>query len=172
MEAPVVGSIILAAILLKLGGYGLIRILPLIKRREFINFVITISLTGSAFIGFICIHQLDIKVIIAYSSVAHIGLVIGGLIYLNSIGLTGALLLIIAHGLRSSAIFFGRNLFYQRNFSRRVIIRKGFLTTIPLISLLWAITIIRRIAAPPIFNLPAEILCISVITRFRKNNLL
>lgn len=172
VEAPVVGSIILASILLKLGGYGLIRVLPLIRRRFILNFIISISLSGSALIGFICLNQLDLKVVIAYSSVAHIGLVIGRLLYISNIRLIGGLILIIAHGLRSSAIFFGGNLLYLRRFSRRVIIRKGMLGTSPLISFIWLLTIIRRIAAPPIINLAAEIICISRIIRFSLSNIL
>merc|ERR1712080_479928 len=74
VEAPVVGSIILAAVLLKLGGYGLIRVSALISRNFRVRAIISVSLTGRALIGLICVQQLDIKVIIGYSSGAHIGL--------------------------------------------------------------------------------------------------
>merc|ERR1711944_290410 len=99
------GSIILASILLKLGGYGVIRISPLLENSYQINIFLSISLTGAALIGLICINQLDLKVIIAYSSVAHIRLVIGRLLYISNVGPSGAIILIIAHGLSSSVIF-------------------------------------------------------------------
>ena len=171
VEAPVVGSIILAAILLKLGGYGVIRFSPLITTNSSLNLLITISLTGSALIGFICLNQLDLKVIIAYSSVAHIGLVIRRLLYMSNIRLIGGIILIIAHGITSSSIFFGGNLLYIRRHSRRILLNKGILSSSPLISFFWLFTIIRRIAAPPFFNLISEILCITSIVIFRKYNI-
>lgn len=102
--------------------------------------LISVSLTGSGLIGFVCLNQLDLKVIIAYSSVAHMGLSIGGLLYLNNYGLSGSLILLIAHGLRSSVIFYGGNTIYIRRFSRRIIIAKGLLTVFPLISFFFLIS--------------------------------
>jgi len=172
VEAPVVGSIILAAILLKLGGYGLIRLSCIIVFNSVVRYILSVALTGSALIGLICLTQIDIKVIIAYSSVAHMGITIGGVIYFTQMGVAGALILIIAHGLRSSIIFFGGNALYLRSFSRSIVLRKGFLSCMPLISFFWLFTIIRRIATPPIVNLIAEVICISSILRFSYHNLL
>ena len=73
--------------------------------------IITLALTGSALIGFTCLGQVDVKVIIAYSSVAHIGLAIAAIIYLRNIGSRGAVLLILAHEFSPSRIFFGGNFF-------------------------------------------------------------
>merc|ERR1712113_137614 len=92
------------------------------------NIFLSISLTGAALIGFICVNQLDLKVIIAYSSVAHMRLVIGGLLYLRNLGLVGAIMLIIAHGLSSSVMFFGGNVLYTRRLTRRVLLRKGIIS--------------------------------------------
>lgn len=134
--------------------------------------LISVSLTGSGLIGFVCLNQLDLKVIIAYSSVAHMGLSIGGLLYLNNYGLSGSLILLIAHGLRSSVIFYGGNTIYIRRFSRRIIIAKGLLTVFPLISFFWLLRCLRRIAAPPSLNLIAELLCITSIISFGLSNVL
>ena len=86
--------------------------------------IITLALTGSALIRFTCLRQVDVKVIITYSSVAHIGLAIAAIIDLRNVGTGGAVLLILAHGFSSSRIFFGGNSFYLRKFPRRIVLNK------------------------------------------------
>jgi len=133
--------------------------------------LISVSLTGSGLIGFVCLNQLDLKVIIAYSSAAHMGLSIGGLLYLNNYGLSGSLILLIAHGLRSSVIFYGGNTIYIRRFSRRIIIAKGLLTVFPLISFFLISRMFKKNSGPSL-NLIAELLCITSIISFGLSNVL
>lgn len=159
VEAPVAGSIILAGVLLKLGGYGLIRVLPLFRKiNNKVSWLwVTIGISGGVLVRFICLRQIDIKSLIAYSSVAHIGIVIRGLIVLNSWGINGAIVVIVGHGLCSSGLFCIANIVYERIRSRRLMIRKGLLNFIPTIGLWWFLLRIGNIAAPPTLNLLGEI---------------
>lgn len=136
VEAPVAGSIILAAILLKLGGYGLARIIIIFNHlnKTLINPIIAIAIVGGVITSIICLRQSDIKSLIAYSSVGHIGLMVTGILSNSKLGIQARLAIIIAHGLRSSALFCLANIRYSITITRSIVLTKGMLTIIPTIA--------------------------------------
>ena len=113
---------------------------------------------GAALTGFICMRQTDLKALIAYSSVAHIGLAIAGIASLSTWGWSGALTIILAHGLSSPAIFSLAGIRHETTNTRRLFLTKGFLTLLPSTCLWWFVASIANMARPPSINLLAEIL--------------
>nr|YP_187597.1 NADH dehydrogenase subunit 4 [Astropecten polyacanthus]BAD86705.1 NADH dehydrogenase subunit 4 [Astropecten polyacanthus] len=166
VEAPIAGSMILAAILLKLGGYGLSRTITIffLPSASFLSFPLTIfCLWGSLITSIICLRQTDLKALIAYSSVGHMSMVASGIFSLSIWGINGALTLMVAHGLISSALFCLANLLYERNSTRTLIISRGFKIITPLLSVWWLITCVSNLGLPPTPNLLGELLIISAI---------
>jgi NADH-ubiquinone oxidoreductase chain 4 len=116
-----------------------------------------ISLVGGFIVSLICLRQRDLKALVAYSSVAHIGLVLGGLMTLNCWGIYGAYTLIIGHGLCSSGLFCLTNISYERLGRRRLIINKGLINFMPSLAMWWFLLRSSNMAAPPRLNLLGEI---------------
>nr|YP_009740467.1 NADH dehydrogenase subunit 4 [Ceratophysella communis]QID03194.1 NADH dehydrogenase subunit 4 [Ceratophysella communis] len=166
VEAPVAGSMILAGVLLKLGGYGVARVMP-----KFMSgvlsvspYIIGLSLFGMLYVGFMCCRINDLKALVAYSSVAHMGLVLGGLFSGYYWGLIGGLMMMISHGISSSGLFCIVNMYYERSSSRSLFINKGLLGVMPIFSLMLFFLCAANVSAPPTINLLSEIsLMISVL---------
>nr|NP_203723.1 NADH dehydrogenase subunit 4 [Pantodon buchholzi]BAB64399.1 NADH dehydrogenase subunit 4 [Pantodon buchholzi] len=163
VEAPVAGSMILAAVLLKLGGYGMMRIMVVLTpmTKELAYPFIILALWGIIMTGSICLRQTDLKSLIAYSSVSHMGLVAAGILIQTPWGFTGAIILMIAHGLVSSALFCLANTNYERMHSRTLLLARGMQTILPLMASWWFISNLANLALPPLPNLMGELTIIS-----------
>nr|YP_010175362.1 NADH dehydrogenase subunit 4 [Cincticostella fusca]QSL98501.1 NADH dehydrogenase subunit 4 [Cincticostella fusca] len=158
VEAPVSGSMILAGVLLKLGGYGLVRVLGALASSNLVYscFWVSISLVGGVLVSLICLRQSDLKSLVAYSSVAHMGLVLSGIMTMNYWGTCGSFTMMLAHGLCSSGLFCLVNMTYERFGSRSMLINKGLINLMPSLSLWWFLLSAANMAAPPSLNLLGE----------------
>ena len=151
VEAPTVGSVLLAGILLKLGVYGFLRYsLVLFPDASifYIPFIYTLSIIGIIFASLNAIRQTDLKRIIAYSSIAHMNLIVLGLFSFNSIGLEGAILQSISHGFVSGALFFLVGILYDRYHTRLLFYYGGLVHMMPIYSSFFLFFTMANIALP------------------------
>ncbi len=134
VEAPTGGSAVLAAIMLKLGAYGFLRMaMPIAPdaAREWAWLMIALSLVAVVYVGLVAMVQQDMKKLVAYSSVAHMGFVTLGFFMFNSLGVSGAIVQMIAHGFISAAMFLSIGVLYDRVHSREISSYGGVINTMP-----------------------------------------
>nr|WLD05618.1 NADH dehydrogenase subunit 4 [Escarpia spicata] len=163
VEAPVAGSMILAGVLLKLGTYGLMRMSLIFVQvnKQFSPLITPLALWGAVITSLICIRQTDLKSLIAYSSIGHMGILLAGILSSTEWGWQGAMAMMIAHGLSSSALFLLANSTYELTHTRSIFLTKGMIIILPSLTLWWFIATAANMAAPPSINLLSEILLIT-----------
>jgi NADH-quinone oxidoreductase subunit M len=151
VEAPTAGSVILAGVLLKMGTYGLMRLaMPLFPTaaRDFATFIMVLAVIGIIYGALVAMVQQDVKKLVAYSSVSHLGFVVLGLFSFNLLGATGGVLQMVNHGISTGALFLIVGMIYSRRHTRRIEDFGGIARVMPAFAVFFVITALGSIGLP------------------------
>lgn len=174
VEAPTAGSVLLAGVLLKLGSYGFLRLclpmLPVACKQVGLPLVGILSVIGIVYGSFCALAQNDIKKLVAYSSVAHLGFCMLGLFALNSEGISGGVLQMINHGLSTGALFCIVGMFYERYHTRQLSELGGLASRLPLLGVAMVFTSFASIGLPGLNGFVGEVL--ALMGMFKRDPLL
>ena len=159
VEAPVIGSMFLAAVLLKLRAYGVYRVILIISSFIRLSFnVFSIFLIyGGLLRSLVCVFQSDIKSLIAYSSISHMGGLMCGLISQVELAMFGTWVVIVSHAFCSSGLFFTRNLNYEQEYSRQILVLRGQRGKFYYLRVIWRLLLLVNFAVPPFLSVLGEL---------------
>ena len=162
-EAPTAGSVILAAVLLKLGTYGMYRfVLPMVPGAvvEYAPLIAVLCIIGILYAALICWVQTDIKKLVAYSSVSHLGFCILGLVALNPMGVQGSVLYMLNHGLSTGALFFLIGMIYERYHTRDMNRMSGLARRMPVWAFFMVFFVLSSVGLPGLNGFVSEFFCL------------
>ncbi len=162
-EAPTAGSVILAGVLLKLGTYGIYKFaLPYAPEAvvEYAPLIGVLSVVGIVYAGLICWVQTDVKKLVAYSSVSHLGFCVLGLVAINSVGVAGSVMYMISHGFSTGALFLMIGMMYERYHTRSMREVGGLGSTMPVWSSFMVFFVMASVGLPGLNGFVSEIMCL------------
>lgn len=171
VQAPTAGSVILAGVLLKLGGYGLLRLsLPLLPDASifFANFIIWLSIIAVIYTSLVALMQEDMKKLIAYSSIAHMGFVTAGLFSFTLLGIEGAIFQMVSHGLVSAALFLCVGVVYDRMHTKEIAFFSGLTNLMPKYAFHFMVFMLAAVGLPATSGFVGEFMALAGVFKYSK----